>query len=98
MFLFNKLITFATHARKVVVGTGMRTEIGKISQGVQAAKEETTKTPLAQKLDEFGDQLTNIIGVICLGVWCVSIPKFKSDVFGGSWLRGALYHLKSGEY
>jgi hypothetical protein len=32
----------------------MRTEIGKISAGVQQAKEEHDKTPLQEKLDEFG--------------------------------------------
>ena len=71
----------------VVVGTGKSTEIGKINAGVIAASVNTIKTPLAQKLDEFSAQLTKIIGVICVTVWIVSIPKFGSPVFG-SWMRG----------
>ena len=81
---------------QVVVGTGSNSEIGKISKGVQLAKQESTKTPLTLKLDEFGDQLTKIVGFICLLVWGVCIPKFSSDAFGGSWARGALYHAKIG--
>lgn len=80
----------------MVVGTGSNSEIGKINQGVQLAKQETAKTPLTLKLDEFGDQLTKIVGFICLLVWGVCIPKFSSDAFGGSWARGALYHAKIG--
>lgn len=71
----------------IVTGTGMGTEIGKINAGVLAASVMTMKTPLAQKLDEFSAQLTKIIGVICVIVWLVSVPKFGSPVFG-SWIKG----------
>ena len=81
----------------MVVGTGSNSEIGKINQGVQLAKQESSKTPLTLKLDEFGDQLTKVVGFICLLVWGVCIPKFSSDAFGGSWARGALYHAKIGQ-
>jgi Ca2+-transporting ATPase len=77
----------------VVVRTGMETEIGKIQKGVTEAKEEDHKTPLAVKLDEFGDQLTKIISVICLAVWFVSIPKFNDPTFKNS-LEGAVYYAK----
>ena len=77
----------------MVTSTGQSTEIGLINAGVQAAKEETSKTPLAQKLDEFGTQLTGIIGVICLAVWLVSIPKFNSPAFSSP-LKGAIYYAK----
>ena len=46
-------------ARGVVVGTGMLTEIGKIRRDI--AEEEDVKTPLQQKLDEFGQQLSKVI-------------------------------------
>lgn len=36
--------------------------------GLQEAKEDAEKTPLQQKLDEFGNALTWIIGVICVAV------------------------------
>jgi hypothetical protein len=41
----------------------MRTEIGKINSGVEAAKRDAmnSKTPLGEQLDVFGNQLTVII-------------------------------------
>jgi Ca2+-transporting ATPase len=80
-------------AYALVVDTGARTEIGKINQGVEQAKQEQIKTPLAQKLDEFGNQLTYIIGGICLAVWCFSYPEFSNPVHGTT-LKGALYYAK----
>lgn len=77
----------------VVVQTGMETQFGKIQKGVTQAKEEESKTPLAIKLDEFGDTLTIIIGVICLAVWVVSIPKFNDASFSSVW-EGAIYYAK----
>ena len=50
----------------VVVGTGMQTEIGAINEGVQQAGQIHTKTPLAEQLDLFGDQLSLIIGAVCV--------------------------------
>jgi len=40
------------------VGTGSNTEIGKIRD--QMAETEAEKTPLQQKLDEFGQQLSKV--------------------------------------
>jgi len=45
-------------ATGVVVGTGSNTEIGKIRD--QMAETEAEKTPLQQKLDEFGQQLSKV--------------------------------------
>jgi Ca2+-transporting ATPase len=50
----------------------MRTEIGKIQAQIQAASEEEEDTPLKQKLDRFGDQLTWGIGLVCLFVWLMN--------------------------
>ena len=80
-------------ATAVVTATGGVSEIGRIQQGVSAAKLDEEKTPLAQKLDHFGNVLTLGIGAICLVVWLLSIPKFSQPAFGGFW-RGALYYLK----
>jgi Ca2+-transporting ATPase len=46
----------------VVVATGMATEMGAISKGVAAARMDEVKTPLGQKLDEFGGQVTERAG------------------------------------
>jgi Ca2+-transporting ATPase len=77
----------------VVVQTGMATQFGKIQQGVTQAKESNQKTPLALKLDDFGHQLTYIIGGICIAVWVVSIPKMSDSSFSSVW-EGAIYYAK----
>ena len=66
----------------VVVGTGMDTEIGKIQQAVDAASQEEEDTPLQKTLDEFGGQLSKIIGGICLLVWTLNIRNFSDPAFG----------------
>lgn len=77
----------------LITKTGMFTEIGQINAGVQEAKLDEMKTPLALKLDEFGDQLTKLIGGICVLVWVMSIPKFSSPAFASK-VKGAIYYAK----
>jgi Ca2+-transporting ATPase len=91
--LFSGTMVTSGNALAVVVQTGMDTQFGKIQKGVAAAQEETPKTPLAIKLDEFGETLTVVIGVICLAVWLVSIPKMNDSSFASVW-EGALYYAK----
>mmetsp|Transcript_3790 Transcript_3790/g.11233 ORF Transcript_3790/g.11233 Transcript_3790/m.11233 type:complete len:1101 (+) Transcript_3790:46-3348(+) len=91
---FAGTVVTAGHAVGVVVATGMATQIGRIQAGVTAAAEDREKTPLAKKLDEFGKQLTTIIGGVCVATFCASIPRFNSPVFGGSWARGATHYAK----
>jgi len=62
----------------VVNDIGMATELGKIQASITEAKEEEEDTPLKQKLDEFGDLLTKVIGVICLVVWIINYKFFLS--------------------
>lgn len=78
----------------VVTHTGMDTQIGRISQGVTAAALESPKTPLELRLDEFSSTLTVIIGVICLAVWIVSIPKMNDPGFQNGVWEGAVYYAK----
>eukprot|EP00736_Rhodelphis_marinus_P006743 Rmarinus@m.20064 len=77
----------------LVVSTGMNTEIGKIQSDVQAAKEEEEKTPLNQKLDEFGEMLSKVIAGICLLVWVMNFNQFFDPVHG-SFFKGCVYYLK----
>lgn len=75
----------------IVVDTGMRTEIGKVQEAVTDSEDD--KTPLKIKLDEFGNQLTKVIGVICLLVWVMNYSQFF-DPIHGSVFNGCIYYLK----
>lgn len=76
----------------VAIATGVSTEIGKIRDQMAATEQE--KTPLQQKLDEFGEQLSKVISLICVAVWMINIGHFNDPVHGGSWIRGAVYYFK----
>ena len=76
----------------MVVATGVATEIGKIRNQMAATEQE--KTPLQQKMDEFGQQLSKVISLICVAVWVINIDHFGDPVHGGSWMRGAIYYFK----
>lgn len=91
--VFSGTVCTAGSATALVIRTGMSTEMGKIQKGVTEAKSEEHKTPLGIKLDEFGEQLTKIIGIICVAVWLVSIPKWGDNTFSNPW-KGAIYYAK----
>uniref|UniRef100_A0A8C6UH44 Calcium-transporting ATPase n=1 Tax=Neogobius melanostomus TaxID=47308 RepID=A0A8C6UH44_9GOBI len=90
--LFSGTNIAAGKAIGVAVATGVATEIGKIRD--QMAATEPEKTPLQQKLDEFGEQLSKVITLICIAVWAINIGHFNDPVHGGSWIRGAVYYFK----
>jgi len=77
----------------VVVATGMSTEIGIIQSAVKDAAEDEEQTPLQQKLDEFGNVLARLIGIICILVWLINYKHFFDPVHG-SFLRGCIYYFK----
>ncbi len=82
----------AGRAIGVVVATGVSTEIGKIRNQMTSTEQE--RTPLQQKLDEFGQQLSKVISLICVAVWVINIGHFGDPVHGGSWVKGAIYYFK----
>lgn len=90
--LFSGTNVASGKARGIAVGTGLKTEIGKIRTSM--AETETEKTPLQQKLDEFGEQLSKVITLICIAVWAINIGHFNDPAHGGSWLKGAIYYFK----
>lgn len=68
----------------IVIATGMDTEIGKIQAQIQEASMQDEDTPLKKKLDQFGEWLTIVIGVVCLVVWIINYKYFLSwDVVDG---------------
>uniref|UniRef100_A0A8C9X7K4 Calcium-transporting ATPase n=1 Tax=Sander lucioperca TaxID=283035 RepID=A0A8C9X7K4_SANLU len=90
--LFSGTNIAAGRATGIAVATGVSTEIGKIRDQMAATEQE--KTPLQQKLDEFGEQLSKVISLICVAVWMINIGHFNDPVHGGSWIRGAVYYFK----
>uniref|UniRef100_A0A3B4AVT6 Calcium-transporting ATPase n=1 Tax=Periophthalmus magnuspinnatus TaxID=409849 RepID=A0A3B4AVT6_9GOBI len=90
--LFSGTNIAAGKAVGIAVATGVTTEIGKIRDQMAATEQE--KTPLQQKLDEFGEQLSKVISLICVAVWIINIGHFNDPVHGGSWFRGAIYYFK----
>ncbi|XP_017315524.1 sarcoplasmic/endoplasmic reticulum calcium ATPase 1 [Ictalurus punctatus] len=90
--LFSGTNIAAGRAIGVVVCTGVSTEIGKIRNQMVSTEQE--KTPLQQKLDEFSQQLSKVISLICIAVWLINIGHFSDPVHGGSWFRGAIYYFK----
>uniref|UniRef100_A0A668A0T7 Calcium-transporting ATPase n=1 Tax=Myripristis murdjan TaxID=586833 RepID=A0A668A0T7_9TELE len=90
--LFSGTNIAAGKAVGVVVATGVNTEIGKIRDEMASTDQE--RTPLQQKLDEFGEQLSKVISLICIAVWIINIGHFNDPVHGGSWIRGAVYYFK----
>ncbi|KFM58607.1 Calcium-transporting ATPase sarcoplasmic/endoplasmic reticulum type, partial [Stegodyphus mimosarum] len=90
--LFSGTNIAAGKARGIVIGTGLETAIGKIR--TEMTETEEVKTPLQQKLDEFGEQLSKVISIICVAVWAINIGHFNDPAHGGSWIKGAVYYFK----
>jgi len=90
--LFSGTNVASGKCRGVVVGTGLNTQIGKIRDNI--VEQEDEKTPLQVKLDQFGEQLSKVITVICIAVWAINIGHFNDPVHDGSWIKGAVYYFK----
>jgi len=92
---FSGTVVAGGSAKGIVTAIGMKTEVGKINESIQqAAKErENRQSPLKEKLDEFGTQLSYVIGIICLLVWIMNVSKFNDPAHGG-WVKGCIYYLK----
>jgi len=75
----------------IVVLTGAQTSVGHIQSGLQ--QEDEVRTPLQHKLDEFGELLSKVIGVICVTVWLINWRHFTDPEYGGV-VNGAVYYFK----
>ncbi|KOS68955.1 ATPase [Lysinibacillus contaminans] len=72
--------SFVTSGRGVVIVTaiGMKTEIGKIANLLDTAKEK--KTPLQVSLDDFGEKLALGITMICLAIFIIDLFRGRELV------------------
>ncbi|MFR3784532.1 MAG: cation-translocating P-type ATPase [Collinsella phocaeensis] len=64
--------------RAVVVGTGMKTEMGKIATALTNAKKELT--PLQMKLNELSGILTKLVLAICVIIFAVDIFRHFGEL------------------
>jgi len=91
--LFSSTIVSSGTAVGVVAYTGMKTAIGSVHSEVQAAEKEESKTPLEEKIDNFGELLAKVIAVICFMVWVMNYNKFF-DAIHGTPIKGCIYYFK----
>ncbi|KAL6506353.1 Calcium-transporting ATPase 4, endoplasmic reticulum-type [Orobanche gracilis] len=82
----------------LVTQTGMNTEIGKVHSQIHEASQADDDTPLKKKLNEFGEVLTAIIGVICTLVWLINVKYFLSWEFVDGWPRNFKFSFEKCTY
>ncbi|KAG8371397.1 hypothetical protein BUALT_Bualt13G0083500 [Buddleja alternifolia] len=82
----------------LVTQTGMNTEIGKVHSQIHEASQGDDDTPLKKKLNEFGEALTAIIGVICALVWLINVKYFLSWEFVDGWPRNFQFSFEKCTY
>uniref|UniRef100_A0A0E0KXV8 P-type Ca(2+) transporter n=1 Tax=Oryza punctata TaxID=4537 RepID=A0A0E0KXV8_ORYPU len=82
----------------LVVHTGMATEIGKIHAQIHEASQEDDDTPLKKKLNEFGEALTKIIGLICALVWLINVKYFLTFELDGWMPRNIRFSFEKCTY
>ncbi|PNX94276.1 calcium-transporting ATPase endoplasmic reticulum-type-like protein, partial [Trifolium pratense] len=73
------------HCFCLVTQTGMETEIGKVHNQIQEASQSEEDTPLKKKLNEFGERLTMMIGLICILVWLINVKYFLTWEYVNGW-------------
>ncbi|PIM98601.1 Calcium-transporting ATPase [Handroanthus impetiginosus] len=82
----------------LVTQTGMKTEIGKVHLQIHEAAQSDDDTPLKKKLNEFGETLTAIIGVICTLVWLINVKYFLSWEFVDGWPKNFKFSFEKCTY
>ncbi|KAE8704581.1 Calcium-transporting ATPase 1, endoplasmic reticulum-type [Hibiscus syriacus] len=82
----------------LVTQIGMETEIGKVHTQIHVAAQSEEDTPLKKKLNEFGEVLTMIIGVICVFVWLINVKYFLSWEYIDGWPRNFKFSFEKCTY
>jgi Ca2+-transporting ATPase len=91
--IFSSTIVNYGSAEGVVCFTGMKTAIGRVQKEVSEAAEEEEDTPLKQKLDDFGEKLSYLIGAVCFIVWIMNYNNFFDEIHGSA-VKGCIYYFK----
>lgn len=82
----------------LVTHIGMSTEIGEVHSQIHEASQSEEDTPLKKKLNEFGEMLTLIIGVICVLVWLINVKYFLSWEYVDGWPRNFKFSFEKCTY
>lgn len=82
----------------LVTQTGMNTEIGKVHSQIHEASQDDVETPLKKKLNEFGESLTIIIGLICALVWLINVKYFFTWDYVDGWPRNFKFSFEKCTY
>ncbi|KAG0475368.1 hypothetical protein HPP92_015054 [Vanilla planifolia] len=82
----------------LVTQIGMNTEIGKIHSQIHEASQNEEDTPLKKKLNEFGEVLTALIGVICALVWLINVKYFLTWEYVDGWPRNFKFSFEKCTY
>lgn len=82
----------------LVTQTGMNTEIGQVHSQIHEASQSEEDTPLKKKLNEFGEVLTAIIGVICAIVWLINLKYFLTWDYVDGWPRNFKFSFEKCTY
>ncbi|GFZ13212.1 endomembrane-type CA-ATPase 4 [Actinidia rufa] len=77
---------------------GMETEIGNVHSQIHEASQSEEDTPLKKKLNEFGEVLTAIIGVICALVWLINVKYFLTWEYVDGWPRNFKFSFEKCTY
>ncbi|XP_017233217.1 calcium-transporting ATPase 4, endoplasmic reticulum-type [Daucus carota subsp. sativus] len=82
----------------LVTQIGMKTEIGKVHSQIREASQSEEDTPLKKKLNEFGEVLTLLIGLICALVWLINVKYFLSWEYINGWPANFKYSFEKCTY
>ncbi|KAB1223977.1 Calcium-transporting ATPase 1, endoplasmic reticulum-type [Morella rubra] len=97
-FVFAGTTVVNGHCICMVTQTGMGTEIGQVHEQIQVAALCEEDTPLKKKLNEFGEMLTMIIGVICAVVWLINLKYFLTWEYVDGWPRNFKFSFEKCTY
>lgn len=82
----------------LVTQTGMETEIGKVHTQIHVASQSEEETPLKKKLNDFGEKLTMMIGLVCILVWLINVKYFLTWEYVDGWPRNFKFSFEKCTY